>query len=168
MNGEGKGRLETRAEKLVFSYASKLTPELWHLGLSFPLHGEEDLKLKFATDDKGPTIASGPLVKRFEQGLGRARAHQLLKRLGKVMKGLKTARVECEDGGGCSLVASEKIAVVQEDERFELDFGSGPLVMRLVLPASQSGAKWSLMWWDVGEKDPIREQILLFPNDCER
>ena len=144
---------------------------MWHLGLRFPLHGEEDLKMKFpSAQEKKPIIASGPLVKRFESGLGARRAHQLLGRLGKLVAALPASEVVCQNEQGCVLKASQDIAIVNEEAKLAyLDFGNNALVMRLYLPAlDKSGAKWSLVWWNASEKDPIKEQILLFPNDCGR
>lgn len=128
------------------------------------------MKMKFPAPGAGPIVASGPLVKRFESALGRQSAHQLLKRLGKLVQSLPGAKVVCMDEEKCVLQAFEKIPVLRVDaESFALDFGNDAMEMQLQLPAlNSSGAKWSLIWWNVGEKDPIKEQILLFPSDCGR
>lgn len=128
------------------------------------------MKMKFPAEAGGPIVASGPLVKRFELALGRSSAHQLLKRLGKLVQSLPSAKAVCVAEENCVLEAFEKIPVRRVDaDLFALDFGNDAMEMQLQLPAlNSSGAKWSLIWWNIGEKDPIKEQILLFPSDCGR
>lgn len=92
-----------------------------------------------------------------------------MSQLGKLVQAVPRSEVNCSKGE-CELVAQKYIPILFENENSAyLDFSDFALAMRLYLPSlDQSGAKWSLTWWNAGEKNPIKEQILLFPGDCAR
>ncbi len=125
--------------------------------------------MKFPQAGQKGIVASGPLTKRFATSMGPRQTRHILAQLGKLVQVLPEAKVSCE-GSGCLLTAEKNIPIAFEEERVAyLDFSNASLAMRLYLPElDQSGAKWSLVWWNPGEKNPIKEQILLFPGDCAR
>ncbi len=125
--------------------------------------------MKFPPPGQKGIVASGPLTRRFASALGPRRSRHLLAQLGALVRALPVAKVSCSTKD-CELRAEKVIPIgFESEQQAYLDFSDSALALRLYLPLlDQSGAKWSLVWWNPSEKDPIKEQILLFPGDCAR